>query len=104
MSDAAKLDDEYDACLIGATIGLHGTDRFAYSLRRLVEAEMLKTGKSASDCRVSIANQIRDLQRTSGPDGSPVFINDELAYGEAQDNTPKLVLPGDVDFRKPSIN
>lgn len=102
MSTVAKLDDEYDACLIGATIGLHGSDRFAYSLRRLVEAEIIKTGNPADTCRETIALQIMELQRTHGPEESPVFINDELAYGKASDNTPKLILPGDADFRRPN--
>lgn len=103
MSTAAKLADDYDACLLGAVIGLHGTDRFAYSLKRLVQAEMVRTGNPAATCRETIAVQIMAIQRDHGPE-APVFVNDELMLGEAADEKPRLVLPGDADFRAPGGN
>lgn len=100
---AAKLPDDYDACLLGAAISLHGTDRFAYSLKRLVQAEMVKTGNPAATCRETMALQIMEIQRQHGPD-APVFVNDELMFGEAQDAKPRLILPGDHDFSRPGGN
>lgn len=90
--DPVRLDPEYDACLIGATVGIHEPDRFVYSLKKLVLAECVRTGQPAATCRETISAALIGIQREHGI-LAPVFVNDEILQGEATDAGPKIIVP-----------
>lgn len=98
--EAARLDPAYDCCLLGATVSIHDPDRFAYSLKKLILFEMKRTGQPAETCREEVALMVTGIQREHGP-LAPVFINDELMSGAAEDPKPKIILPGMNGFRQP---
>jgi hypothetical protein len=100
--EAIKLDDAYDCCLLGATIGLE-TDRFAYSVSKLLRFERARIHEgSTAEAREALAEIIMDIQREHGP-MSPVFVNDEL-LNPVEDGDeiakPKIITPGDPGFRR----
>ncbi len=101
--EAIKLDDSMDCCLAGATIGLE-TDRFVYSVSKLLRFERSRMKVTTAEARESLAKDIMAIQREHGP-LSPVFVNDELTLGEVEDeDAVKIVKPGDPGFRRPRPN
>lgn len=100
MTEIPRLGEEYDGCLLGCTVGIHGPDVFVYSLKKLVEAEIIRTGNPAETVREQLALEITGIQRDHGA-LAPVFVNDEIRFGEAQDAGPKIITPGSDGFRKP---
>lgn len=97
--EAIKLDDSMDCCLAGATIGLE-TDRYVYSVSKLLRFERSRLKVTTAEARESLAKDITAIQREHGP-LSPVFLNDELTLGEVEDEKPKILQPGDAGFRRP---
>ena len=99
---AVKLDDAYDVCLIGATLGLE-TDRFAYSISRLIRFERTRLKVSTAVAREILAKNLCDVQREHGV-LAPVFINDELLdpVEDGDEITgPKILTPGSDGFQAP---
>lgn len=99
IPQAIRLAKQYDVALLGATVGPHGVDRFAYSLIRLIQFEMGRLRCTAQEARESIAeNLILPLHRLHG-DTSPVFIDDELVRGriDEEDHKPMIILPPDFE-------
>jgi hypothetical protein len=100
---AVKLDNAYDCCLLGATIGLEA-DRFVYSVSKLLRFERARIHEgSTAEAREALAEIIIKIQREHGP-MSPVFVNDEL-LNPVEDGDDiiksKIVTPGDAGFRRP---
>lgn len=90
---AAKLPADYDDCLLGATVGIHGADRFAYSLHKLVTKLRDERGITAAEAREAVANELLvPVLREFGPYEGCVFINDELTLGPVEDKK-LIVLP-----------
>lgn len=88
---AAKLPDEWDDCLLGATVGIHGADRFAYSLHKLATKVRDQRGIPAAEAREAVAKELLiPVQREFGPYDGPIFLNDELVLGEVEDR--KLIV------------
>lgn len=82
-----KLGDQYDECLLGATIN----GRFAYSLKKLVAFEVAHRGIPADEARKVIGQDIMALFARYGANG-PEFIDDELM---PEPEEPRIVKPGD---------
>lgn len=97
--EAIKLDDEYDVCLLGATLGIE-QDRYVYSISKLIRYERTRLKVTTAEAREKLADVVTTIQRTAGP-LSPVFVNDELTLGEVEDEKPKIIQPGDAGFRRP---
>lgn len=97
---ARRLHPDYDVCLLGATVDLHNPDRFVYSLKKLIRFRMRETKQPAETCRDEIATMVIGIQREHGP-LAPVFVNDELVLGPAEDKKPGIILPGMNGFRHP---
>jgi len=89
-----KLPPCYDTCLLGATVSLHGTDRFVYSLTKLVQFKMLEHQCQAPEARqIVLAEIIKPIDREHGP-LAPVWVNDELVLGSIEEkDTPKIIVP-----------
>lgn len=97
---AIKLDDAYDCCLLGATLGLEA-DRFVYSISKLLRFERSRLKVTTVEARGALAEVVMAIQREAGP-LSPVFVNDELVLGEVEDEDAiKIIQPGDAGFRRP---
>lgn len=99
IPQAIRLAKQYDVALLGATVGPHGVDRFAYSLVRLIQFEMGRLRCTAQEARESIAeNLIRPLWGVHG-ENCPVWIDDELVRGavDADDHKPMIILPPDFE-------
>lgn len=82
-----KLGDQYDECLLGATIN----GRFAYSLKRLVAFEVAHRGIKPEEARQILGQDIMALFARYGANG-PEFIDDELMPDPEE---PRIVKPGD---------
>jgi hypothetical protein len=70
---AAKLGDQYDECLLGATV----RGNFAYSLKRMIDFEVRHRHITADEAREIIGRDIIKIMQTHGS-LSPEFIDDEL--------------------------
>ena len=70
---AVKLGDQYDECLLGATV----RGNFAYSLKRMIDFEVRHRRVTADEAREVIGRDIVEIMRTHG-NLSPEFIDDEL--------------------------
>lgn len=92
---AYKLPAEWDGGLIGATVSIHGADRFAYSLRKLIRIVMMQRQCKASEAREIVAAElVVPILREHGPEWSPTFINDEIVEGEiTDDEKPVIITP-----------
>lgn len=95
---AVKLADDYDVCLLGASIGLE-TDRYVYSVSKLLRYERTRLKLPTAEARESLAKDIMEVQREHGL-LAPVFVNDELVTGEVVDED-SIIKPGDPGFRRP---
>ena len=96
--EAIKLDDEYDVCLLGATLGIE-EDRYVYSISKLIRYERTRLKVTTAEAREKLADVVTTIQRTAGP-LSPVFVNDEILE-PVEDEKPKIIQPGDAGFRRP---
>ena len=92
--EAIRLAKSYDCCLLGASVSLHGQDRFVYSLKKLIRFEKTRRQCTVAEAREAIADEfIVPMDRLHGEKG-PVWLNDELVDGEiSEDEKPLLVLP-----------
>lgn len=101
---AVKLDDCYDVCLAGATLGLEA-DRFVYSISKLIRFERARLKVSTEDARVALAGTVTAIQREHGI-LAPVFLNDELIEPVVDGDEltgPKIIQPGDAGFIRPRL-
>ena len=100
---AVKLDDAYDVALLGASMSIHETDRFAYSISKLIRFERTRLKVSTAVAREILAKNLCDVQREHGV-LAPVFINDELLdpVEDGDEITgPKILTPGSDGFQAP---
>lgn len=103
VPQAIKLDEQYDVCLAGATLGLE-TDRFVYSISKLIRYERTRLKITTAEAREALAQVVMTIQREAGV-LAPVFLNDELVLGDVEDEDAiKIVQPGDPGFRRPRPN
>lgn len=100
---AIKLDEQYDCCLAGATLGLEA-DRFVYAISKLIRYERTRLKVTTAEAREALAQVVMAIQREAGV-LAPVFLNDELVLGDVEDEDAiKIVQPGDPGFRRPRPN
>ena len=100
--EAIKLDDAYDVALLGASMSIHETDRFAYSVSKLLRYERARLNVPTAQAREALADIITAIQREAGP-LAPIFINDELVLGLVEDEDAiKIITPGSAGFRRPN--
>jgi hypothetical protein len=98
--EAIKLDDCYDVCLLGCTLGIEA-DRYVYSISKLLRYERTRLKVTTAEAREALAEVVTTIQRTAGP-LSPVFVNDELVLGDvADEDAITIIKPGDPGFRRP---
>lgn len=88
--EALKLPENYDTALLGATVSIHGADKFAYSLRALIEIVMLERGVQPPEARqIILAEFIKPYA------DEIAWINDELvAPVEVEES--KIIIPKKV--------
>ena len=88
---AAKLGDDFDTALLGATI----CGRFAYSLTQLTAIAMQKMPLTREQAQQYIGHQVIAVTRAHGI-ASPVFVDDELVHGIATptEEDVKILVPG----------
>lgn len=99
---AIKLDEQYDCCLAGATLGLEA-DRFVYAISKLIRYERTRLKITTAEAREALAQVVMTIQREAGI-LAPVFLNDELIEPVEDEDAIKIVQPGDPGFRRPRPN
>lgn len=91
-TQAAKLSSEWDGALLGASVSIHGADRFVYSLRKLIRIIMMQRQCKASEAREIVAAElVIPILREHGPAG-PVFCNDELVDPISDEERPCSII------------
>ena len=101
--EAIKLDDAYDVALLGASMSIHETDRFAYSVSKLLRYERARLKVPTAQAREALADIITAIQREAGL-RAPIFINDELLEPVVDGDEivkSKILTPGSDGFQAP---